>query len=59
MITGRDRGDVAFWSKNSLKLHIYGVTSAGLKNLLLKSEATSPVVATRLVYLAAIQTTYT
>lgn len=58
MITGGGRA--AAWRKKQSKTEqIYGVTSAGLKNLLLKSEATSPVVATRLVYLAAIQTTYT
>lgn len=45
--------------KQSETERIYGVTSAGHKNLLLKSEATLPVVATRLVYLAAVQTTYT
>lgn len=45
--------------KQSETERIYGVTSAGRKNLLLKSEATLPVVATRLVYLAAVQTTYT
>lgn len=45
--------------KRSKPEHIYTVTSAGLGNSPPKSEATLPVVATRLVYLAAIQTTYT
>lgn len=50
MITGRDRGDFCLLEqKLSETEHIYRATSAGLKNLPLKSEATLPVAATRLV----------